>query len=168
MEYWPAKDFISRVVTKMNTQGSSWTRVIINPEGKKYQGRLTAIRDFPLQASSSEAPYKAQKSLIEGKIVQCINIRPYQYKEVMVTLPHMVEALFPGLSEEQVGNMLASQGVLLYKGNSGQVEVIKREGWKDKYEEVPLVIVRDIVINISSWKNAVKAGEVGSKRFKGI
>ena len=100
--------------------------------------------------------------------MQCINIRPYQYKEVMVTLPHMVEALFPGLSEEQVGNMLASQGVLLYKGNSGQVEVIKREGWKDKYEEVPLVIVRDIVINISSWKNAVKAGEVGSKRFKGI
>ena len=166
VEYWPAKDLISRVVTKRNTQGS-WTRVIINPERKKFQGRLTAIRDFPLQASS-QAPYKAQKSLIEGKIVQCINIRPFQYKEVMVTLPHMVEALFPGLSEEQVGNMLASEGVLLYKGNSGQVEVIKREGWNDKYEEVPLVIVRDIVTNITNWKNAVKAGEVGSKRFKGI
>ena len=62
----------------------------------------------------------------------------------MVTLPHLVEQLFPSFTEEQVGNMLVSQGVLLYKGNTGQVEVLKHHGWEDKYEQVPLVTVKYI------------------------
>ena len=46
----------------------------------------------------------------------------------MVTLPHMVEQLFSGCTEEEVGNMLVSQDIRLYNGNSGQEEVIKQEG----------------------------------------
>ena len=108
------------------------------------------------------------RCLIESKTIQCINIKPYQYKEVMITLPHMVEHLFPGFTEEQVGNMLVSQDVMLYKGNSGHVEVIKQEGWEDKYSAVPLVTVKDIFHHIKSWRNAFKASDFGGKRFKGI
>jgi len=142
VEYWPAKDFISRVVSKKSTQPGSWTRVITNPEGGKFLGRLTLIKEFTLQ-QTAEAPYRVLNASLERKIVTCINIRPYQYKEVMVTLPHLVEQLFPSLTEEQVGDMLVSQGVVLYKGNKGQTEVIKQEGWQDKYEQVPLVTIKD-------------------------
>ena len=85
-----------------------------------------------------------------------------------MTLPHMVEQLFSGFTEEEVGNMLVSQDIRLYNGNSGQEEVIKQEGWEDKYEKVPLVTVKDILHNIQNWKNLRMLTDEGSKRFKGI
>jgi len=166
VEYWPAKDFVSRVMSKKSTQSGSWTRVITNPEGGKFVGRLTLIKEFPLH-QTAEAPYRALKASVESKIVTCINIRPYQFKDVMVTLPHLVEQLFPSLTEEQVGDMMVSQGVALYKGNKGQTEVIKQEGWQDKYEQVPLVTMKDILPNMQSFKNAVKAADFGGKRTQG-
>jgi len=167
VEYWPNKDFISRVVSKKVSRQGSWTRVITNYKGRKFQGKLTLIMEYPLQ-QTSQATYKAARCSIEGNTIQCINIKPYQYKEVMITLPHMVEQLFPGFTEEQVGNMLVSQDVMLYKGNSGHVEVIKQEGWEDKYSAVPLVTVKDIFHHIKNWRNALKAADLGGKRFKGI
>jgi len=167
VEYWPAKDFISRVVSKKNTQSGSWTKVIINPGGKKFEGKLTLIKEFPLQQNSNQAPYRAQKALINSKAIKCINIRPYQFMEVMITLPHMVEQLFPNFTEDQVGDMLVSLGVVLYKGNSGQAELIKKEGWEDKYRDVPLVTVKDILSNLQNMKSLVNVGEIGGKRMKG-
>ena len=106
--------------------------------------------------------------MVDSKVLQSINIRPYQYKEVMITLPLLVEQLFPGFTEKQVGKMLVSQDVQLYKGNTGQIEVIKQEGWEDKYEQVPLLTMKDIFPNIQSWKKAVKADEFNGKRSKGV
>jgi len=167
VEYWPSKDFISRVPSKKPSR-PGWTKVIINHEGNKFSGKLVPIKEFPSQQFSKDPPYKALKCMIESKVLQCINIRPYQYKEVMVTLPHLVEQLFSGFTEEDVGNMLVSQDISLYKGNNGQEEVIKHEGWEDKYVKVPLVTVKDIFHNIQNWKNLRMFAEEGSKRFKGI
>eukprot|EP00092_Neocalanus_flemingeri_P033923 GFUD01036888.1.p1 GENE.GFUD01036888.1~~GFUD01036888.1.p1 ORF type:complete len:383 (-),score=109.35 GFUD01036888.1:34-1182(-) len=166
VEYWPVNDITSKVVSKKNTLSGGWTRVITNPEGKKFRGRLTLIKEFPLQ-QSGHPPYRAKIALIESKAVQCINIRPYQFKEVMVTLPHLVEHLLPSLTEEQVGDMMISLGVVIYKCNKGQLEVIRREGLEDNYDHVPLVTVKDILSNMQSLKNAVKAGDLGGKRAKG-
>ena len=168
VEYWPAKDFISRVGIKKPSRQGNWTRVITNHEGEKFEGKLTLIKEFPLQQFSSQLPYKAFKCLVDSKVLQSINIRPYQYKEVMITLPLLVEQLFPGFTEKQVGKMLESQDVQLYKGNTGQVEVIKQEGWEDKYDQVPLLTMKDIYSNIQSWKKAVKADEFNGKRSKGV
>ena len=165
-EYWPSKDFISRVPSKKMSRMGIWTKVITNHEGYKFNGKLVLIKEFPLQQFSKDPPYKAMKCRIENKVIQCMNIRPYQYNEVMVTLPHMVEQLFSGNTEEQVGNMMLSQDTRLFKGNSGHLEVIKQEGWEDKYVNLPLVIVKDILSNIQSWKK-LKVIEVG-KRSKGI
>jgi len=93
VEYWPSKDFISKVVSKKMSRPGSWTKVITNHVGNKFNGKLVAIKEFPLQQFSRELPYKPQKCLIGDKVIQCMNIRPYQYKEVMMTLPHMVEKL---------------------------------------------------------------------------
>jgi len=165
VEYWPSKDFISKVVSKKMSRPGSWTKVITNHVGNKFNGKLVAIKEFPLQQFSRELPYKPQKCLIGDKVIQCMNIRPYQYKEVMMTLPHMVEKLFPGLTEEQVGNMLVSQDVRIYKANHGQWEVIKQFGWEDKYDSVPLVTVKDI---IQSWKKVKVVGDENAKRSKGV
>jgi len=167
VEYWPSKDFISRVLSKKMPRLGSWTKVITNHEGNKFNGRLVLIREFPAQQFSKDPPYKAMKCRIENKVLPCINIKPYQYNEVMVTLPHIVEQLFPGNTEEQVGNMMVSHDTHIYRGNTGQLEVIKQEGWEDKYENVPLVTVKDILPNILSWKK-LKIINDGGKRFKGI
>ena len=88
VDYWPTKNYINRLGQfKLN----SWTRVITNPEGEKFLGRLTLIKEFPFQQTDDGLPYKANKALILKKIVPCINIRPFQFMEVMVTLPHLVQ-----------------------------------------------------------------------------
>ena len=168
VEYWPSKDFISKVVSKKMSRQGSWAKVITNHVGNKFNGKLTLIKEFPLQQFSKDPPYRAQKCMIGSKVMQCMNIRPYQYNEVMVTLPHMVEQLFPGFTEEQVGNMLVSQDVKIYKANHGQVEVIKQCGWEDKYDSVPLVIVKDIVHNIQNWKKLKGVDDENAKRSKGV
>jgi hypothetical protein len=105
VDYWPTKNYINRLGQfKLNT----WTRVITNPQGEKFLGRLTLIKEFPLQETDDAPPYKANKALILKKIMPCINIRPFHFMEVMVTLPHLVEHLFPIFTEKQVGDMLVS------------------------------------------------------------
>jgi len=170
VEYWPSKDFISRVISKTSPRQGCWTRVLINHEGGKFTGQLTPIIEFPLQQLNNQPPYKPIHCLIDEKIVKGINIRPYQYKEVMITLPHLVEQLLPGFTEVQVGDMLVSQDVKLYRANTGHRDIIKQEGWEDKYacEQVPLVIVKDILHNLKTWKNLMKDGNYGTKRSKGI
>jgi len=168
VDYWPTKDYIHRMATIGQFKVNCWTRVITNPEGEKFLGRLTLIKEFPFQQIDDAPPYKANKALILKKIVPCINIRPFQFMEVMVTLPHLVGQLFPIFTEKQVGNMLVSMpGVVLYKGNKGHEEVIRQEGWEDGYDRVPLVTMKDILSNLESLKSAAKSGDLGGKRSNG-
>ena len=101
------------------------------------------MKDFPVQ-TSSEQPYKAERALLEKKKISGVNIRPSHYSELMVTLPSLVEQLLPGYSEQQIGELLLSCGVILYSGNSGHQEILKVQGWEDKYENLPLVAVKDL------------------------
>jgi len=164
-DFWPTKDYINRMAGQFKP--IRWTRVITNPEGEKFLGRLALIKEFPFQQTDG-VPYKANKALVLKKIVPCINIRPYQFMEVMVTLPHLVEQLLPMLTEKQVGNMLVSiPGVVLYKGNMGHEEVIRKEGWEDRYDQVPLVTMKDILSNLESLKSVAKSGVLVGKRSNG-
>merc|ERR1712142_847576 len=70
VEYWPSKDFISRVPSKNPSRpGRTKTKVIINHEGNKFSGKLIPIKEFPSQQFSKDSrvisPYKALKCLIE-------------------------------------------------------------------------------------------------------
>ena len=124
-DYWPEKDFISKIVSNNNLCGG-WTRTVSNTEGK-YTGKLVQIKNFSVLDSQKGLPYKSMKCLIESKILPCLNIKPFEYKEVMVSLPHLVETLFSGFTEESVGNMLLSSNVVMYKGNKDQVDLVKKE-----------------------------------------
>lgn len=79
------------------------------------QRELIPIAETP--TSGAHIPYKMQKALIETRMIPCINMKPYVYNELLVTIPDLTEQLFnnvPGQSCQQVMQVL---GIELYKGN---------------------------------------------------
>ena len=85
---------------------------------KTFPGRLTQIKEFPVEKSNQQ-PYKLQKALIDQKIVPCINVRPYVFHDLMMSLPDFVKHFFPDLPLEKSREMLQEiLKVVLYKGNT--------------------------------------------------
>ena len=84
---------------------------------KSFPGKLTQIKEFPMERSHQPA-YKLQKALIDQKIVPCINVRPYVFHDLMMTLPDFVKNFCHELSIERGRHMLQDiLKVILYKGN---------------------------------------------------
>ena len=84
---------------------------------KQFNGKLTQIKEFPME-QSHQPPYKLQKALIDQKIVPCINVRPYVFHDLMMTLPDFVKHFYPELTIEKARQMLQDiLKVVLYKGN---------------------------------------------------
>jgi len=110
-----------------------------------FPGKLTQIKEFPIE-KSNQPPYKLQKALIDQKIVPCINVRPYVFHDLMMTLPDFVKHFFPDLPLEKSREMLQDiLKVVLYKGNTGHQEVLRTEGKCQLFDPVPLVLVKDIM-----------------------
>ena len=113
-EYWPEKDFINKVSDSRTSKVGGWTRLVLSL-GARFEGELVPIKEFPTNQSSSEAPYRAELASIENKKVYCLNIQPYAWQDVVLSLPHLVEQLFPGFSDQQVGQLLLRKGAKLYR-----------------------------------------------------
>merc|ERR1719461_2052586 len=119
---------------------------------KAFNGKLTQIKEFPME-QSHQPPYKLQKALIDQKIVPCINVRPYVFHDLMMTLPDFVKHFFPDLPLEKSREMLQEiLKVVLYKGNTGHQEVLRAEGKCGVYDPVPLVLVKDIMTYMPQMK----------------
>jgi len=102
-------------------------------------------KEFPIERSN-QPPYKLQKALIDNKIVPCINVRPFVFHDLMMTLPDFVKHFFPDLPLEKAREMLQEiLKVTLYKGNSGHQEILRQEGKCQLYDPAPLVLVKDIM-----------------------
>ena len=84
---------------------------------KTFPTKLTQIKEFTIERSS-QPPYKLQKALIDQKIVPCINVRPYVFHDLMMTLPDFVRHFCPDHDLERARRMLQDiLKVVLYKGN---------------------------------------------------
>ena len=80
--------------------------------------KLTQIKEFPIE-KSIQLPYKLQKALIDQKIVPCINVRPYVFHDLMMSLPDFVKYFFPDFPLDKSREVLQEiLKVVLYKGNS--------------------------------------------------
>jgi hypothetical protein len=77
----------------------------VQNQNKAYPGKLTQIKEFPIEKSNQQ-PYKLQKALIDQKIVPCINVRPYVFHDLMMSLPDFVKHFFPDLPLEKSREML--------------------------------------------------------------
>merc|ERR1712113_511654 len=119
---------------------------------KQFNGKLTQIKEFPME-QSHQPPYKLQKALVDQKIVPCINVRPYVFHDLMMTLPDFVKHFYPDLTLEKARQMLQDiLKVVLYKGNRGHQEVLRAEGKCGVYDPVPLVLVKDIMTYMPQMK----------------
>lgn len=122
------------------------------PGNKVFPGKLTQIKEFPIEKSNQQ-PYKLQKALIDQKIVPCINVRPYVFHDLMMSLPDFVKHFFPDLPLEKSREMLQEiLKVVLYKGNTGHQDVLRQEGKCGVYDPVPLVLVKDIMTYMPQMK----------------
>merc|ERR550525_1408248 len=129
----------------MRPQGQTSARPATAPLNKTFPGKLTQIKEFPVEKSNQQ-PYKLQKALIDNKIVPCINVRPFVFHDLMMTLPDFVKHFFPDLPLEKAREMLQEiLKVTLYKGNSGHQEILRQEGKCQLYDPAPLVLVKDIM-----------------------
>merc|ERR1712223_544067 len=122
---------------------------------------------------SHQPPYKLQKALIDQKIVPCINVRPYVFHDLMMTLPDFVKHFYPDLTIEKARQMLQDiLKVVLYKGNSGHQEILRAEGKCTRFDPVPLVLVKDIMNYMPQMKymlaNVASSGnsDPAAKRMK--
>merc|ERR1712018_1060882 len=123
-----------------------------NGSNKPFPTKLTQIKEFPIERSN-QPPYKLQKALIDNKIVPCINVRPFVFHDLMMTLPDFVKHFFPDLPLEKSREMLQEiLKVVLYKGNTGHQEVLRTEGKCGVYDPVPLVLVKDIMTYMPQMK----------------
>ena len=115
-EFWPEKDFLNKVSSLQTSKLGSWTRLVLT-EGRKYEGKLTPIKEFSVDqaGNNSEPPYKAELACIETVKVKGINSQPHAWADMVVSLPHLVEQLFPGYSDHQIGNCLARLEVQLFR-----------------------------------------------------
>merc|ERR1712127_770244 len=137
-------------------------------QNKAFPGKLTQIKEFPIEKSNQQ-PYKLQKALIDQKIVPCINVRPYVFHDLMMSLPDFVKHFFPDLPLEKSREMLQEiLKVVLYKGNSGHQEVLRSEGKCGVYDPAPLVLVKDIMTYMPQMKymfsNMMAGTEPAGKR----
>jgi len=147
-------------------QAGTAPRPATAPATKAFPGKLTQIKEFPMERSN-QPPYKLQKALIDQKIVPCINVRPYVFHDLMMTLPDFVKHFFPDLPLEKSREMLQEiLKVVLYKGNSGHQEILRQEGKCQLYDPVPLVLVKDIMTYMPQIKYMFSSmsNEPASKR----
>lgn len=47
-----------------------------------------------------------QKATLQGKMIHCINAKPYRYSDLMVTLSDLVQVLLPSCSVPKCAHVL--------------------------------------------------------------
>jgi len=154
------------MATLARQQQQQQQQAAAKPGNKTFPGKLTQIKEFQMERSN-QPPYKLQKALIDQKIVPCINVRPYVFHDLMMTLPDFVKNFFPDLPLEKCRDMLQEiLKVVLYKGNTGHQEILRQEGKCQVYDPVPLVLVKDIMTYMPQIKYmfASIVNEPNSKR----
>ena len=101
---------------------SSWSNAAAALQHQQQQnvafnGKLTQIKEFPMDRSHLP-PYKLQNARIDSKIVSCINVRPYTFHDLMMTLPEVAKHFCSDLTIEKARQLLQDNlKVVLYKGN---------------------------------------------------
>ncbi|CAG9566335.1 unnamed protein product [Danaus chrysippus] len=122
--------------------------------------RLTPIPEISI--SGNHTPYKVQKALVENTMVPCINAKPYQYADLLMTLPDLASHFFPRVSLTNCRAMLDALELTLYRPNSTQLQVLRNSG-KCKTaaageNSMALVQIRDVMQHMPQIKYMLRSG----------
>ncbi|KAF2885719.1 hypothetical protein ILUMI_20492 [Ignelater luminosus] len=128
--------------------------------------KLIPIAETP--TSGNHIPYKMQKALIENRMVPCINMKPYVYSELLVTIPDLIEQLFNNVPVQSCHQVMQLLGIDLYKGNNSQMRVLYENGKCQSVNDIiPLVPVRLVLEYMPQLKymlGGLVSSEVAAKR----
>lgn len=106
--------------------------------------KLTPIAETP--TSGTHIPYKLQKALVEGKMIHCINMKPYVWTELLVTLPDIINHFFNTVPLTNCRRAMVLLGIELYRGNRQQMQILRESGkCNDSNDNLPLVQVHDVI-----------------------
>ncbi|KAK9889189.1 hypothetical protein WA026_004468 [Henosepilachna vigintioctopunctata] len=106
--------------------------------------KLQAIPDPP--TGGSHVPYQMQKAMIETKMIPCINMKPFIFTELLVTLPDLCSSFFNNVPVQSCQQVFQVLGVELFKPNNSQMQVLLENGkCQNINETVPLVQVRNVI-----------------------
>ncbi|CAB3386309.1 Hypothetical predicted protein [Cloeon dipterum] len=109
--------------------------------------KLTQIEEVSIAPSTNHAPYKVQKALIDKTLTPCINAKPFNNSELMMTMSDLVAIFFPNTQLHNCRKLL--QEVLrieLFKGNTLQMRALVEAGKASSINDViPLVQVQDVI-----------------------
>lgn len=78
---------------------------------------LSATNLMNKQAAMANAPYKMQKAFIEGVQVTCINMKAYQYTDLLMRVQDLCDKFFPQSTHENCRRVLEVFNVVIYRGN---------------------------------------------------
>jgi len=170
------EDFFGEGRKSMNnriTRGESWKNswLSLTPSSqlktRLFQGSLERIRNYTVNRIIGSSPYKLSKVLLLKRYVPCVNIRPYEFLEVMIALPKLVSELFPLSTDLQVGFVLTTRDITIFQGNCHHIKLSKEAGWQGEYENLPFVTLADIMVNLSVLQNKLKYGRLKVNRNPG-
>ncbi|KAL3289821.1 hypothetical protein HHI36_023212 [Cryptolaemus montrouzieri] len=129
-------------------------------------------RKLPSETLSVTAhvPYQMQKAVVENKMLPCINFKPYDYTDLLVTLPDLCSNFFNNVRVQSCQQVLQVLGVELYKPNNSQVQVLRETANNQNHsDQVTLVQVRSVIDFMPQLKymlGGVVQSDMGSKRAR--
>ena len=120
---------------------------VTNGKSQQPMDRLRLIQIPDFSTSGPHTPFKVQKALVEGKMVPCINAKPYVYTELLMTLHDFQHNFFPGLNVQNCRQGLQDGLRLdLFRGNRQQMQILKdAQKCASVNDALPLVQVKDVM-----------------------
>jgi hypothetical protein len=140
---------------------ASWVTMSRSGPRRKYAGKLTLIKEFPLTGGGPA--YKLLPAQLETTRLVGVNVKPGQWHDLLIPLPDLAASV-AGLEVEAAGALLAGRGTNLFRGNRGQAGVLEEEGKAAAWDPVPLVRLADAKKHLAALR--VEAAEPASKRSK--
>ncbi|XP_066993187.1 uncharacterized protein [Anabrus simplex] len=156
-----------RVTTTTTTNNNNNTNSNNNSDPMGSSRKLIQISETT--TSGNHNPYQVQKALVEGKMVPCINSKPFIYSELLMTLPDLISHFFPSVPLGSCRQVLQEVlGIELFRGNRQQMTILCDSGkCESTHDPLPLVQVRDVMQYMPQMKymfNRMSAEENPSKR----
>lgn len=154
------------VINQQTIQSTSYGEDHTNTNGqiRTDSSGYKIIPEPSPNTSSHHIPYAMQKAMVLEKLLPSINLKPYNYDELLVTISDIVENFFDNAPVQYCESVMKVLKIDLYKPNVRQMEVLFESGkCLNLNDIIPLVLVKNVIEYMPQLKYML-AGILSSKR----
>ncbi|XP_065166278.1 uncharacterized protein [Atheta coriaria] len=124
-------------------------RSTATPQDDRTNGRIIGVQRKVVSMSNTHEtniPYKLSKAMVDGKILPAINMKPYMYNDLLVTLQDLVNYFFNNVPVQNCQQVINVLGIEVYKSNTAQMHVLVENGKCQSINETVLLVqVRHVI-----------------------